>query len=167
MGPALELYKYYRHFKFTMHYLRGSQKFITTDSPVIRVYLDGGYGAGLNRKDVEIRFPVSSGAFLTMTHDLKLAEQLTGATGSKRRKLLNRLPEVYVRSIPDAEVKAFNRGHVRHARMWVFSCQQSAWIPELLKERSAAPEVVDLSSRDLYHVRSKVNYDPRIDAFKA
>jgi hypothetical protein len=50
--------------------------------------------------------------------------------------------------------------------MWIFSSEESEWIPELLKERSAAPEVADLSSRDLYHFQSKVNYDPRMDAPK-
>jgi hypothetical protein len=166
MGPAMELYRYYRQMKFTMHYRSGAQRFITTDNPVIRVYSNSKYGTGLNRNDAEIRFPVSSGAFLTITHDLKFAEQLIKATEAKRAKLLNRLPEVQIRYISDAEVVSFNRGHVRHARMWVFSPEKSEWIPELLKERSAAPEVVDLSSRDLYHFQSKVNYDPRIDAPK-
>jgi hypothetical protein len=164
MGPAMELYQYYRQMKFTVYYPLGLQKFVTSDTPVIRVYSQSGYGTGINRKDVEIRFPVSSGAFLTITHDLKLAEQLIRASDAKRAKLLNRLPEVQIRYIPDGEVMAFNRGHVRHARMWIFSSQESEWIPELLKERSAAPEVVDLSSRDLYHFQSRVNYDPRIDA---
>ena len=164
MGPAMDLYQYYRQMKFTVYYPLGTQRFVTTDTPVIRVYSHGGYGTGLNRNDVEIRFPVSSSAFLTITHDLKLAEQLIRATEAKRAKLLNRLPEVEIRYIPDAEVSEFNRGHVRHAQLWVFSSQESEWIPELLKERSAAPEVVDLSSRDLYHFQSRVSYDPRIDA---
>ncbi|MFZ1084360.1 MAG: DUF4238 domain-containing protein [Terracidiphilus sp.] len=164
MGPAMNLYQYYRQMKFTVYYSLGHQKFITTDTPVIRVYSHGGYGTGINRNDVEIRFPISSNAFLTITHDLKLADLLIRATEAERAKLLNRLPEVQIRYIRDAEVSAFNRGHVRHARMWVFSSQESDWIPDLLKEQSAAPTVVDLSSRDLYHFQSKVNYDPRIDA---
>ena len=166
MGPAMELHQYYRQMKFTMHYPLGGQRFITSDTPVIRVYSHTGYGTGLNRNDVEVRFPVSNRAFLTITHDLKFAEQLIGATAAKRARLLNRLPEVQIRYISDAQVVAFNRGHVRHARMWIFSSEQSEWVPELLKERSAAPEVTDLSSRDLYHFQSKVNYDPRMDAPK-
>ena len=166
MGPAMELHQYYRQMKFTMHYPLGGQRFITSDTPVIRVYLQTGYGTGLNRNDVEVRFPVSNSAFLTITHDLKFAEQLIGATAAKRARLLNRLPEVQIRYIPDAQVVAFNKGHVRHARMWIFSSEKSEWVPELLKERSAAPEVTDLSSRDLYHFQSKVNYDPRMDAPK-
>ena len=166
MGPAMELHQYYRQMKFTMHYPLGGQRFITTDTPVIRVYSHTGYGTGLNRNDVEVRFPVSNSAFLTITHDLKFAEQLIGATVAKRARLLNRLPEVQIRYIPDAQVVAFNKGHVRHARMWIFSSEKSEWVPELLKERSAAPEVTDLSSRDLYHFQSKVNYDPRMDAPK-
>jgi len=166
MGPAMELHQYYRQMKFTIHYPLGGQRFITTDTPVIRVYSRTGYGTGLNRNDVEVRFPVSNSAFLTITHDLKFAEQLIGATAAKRARLLNRLPEVQIRYISDAQVVAFNKGHVRHARMWIFSSEKSEWVPELLKERSAAPEVADLSSRDLYHFQSKVNYDPRMDAPK-
>jgi len=166
MGPAMELHQYYRQMKFTMHYPLGGQRFITSDTPVIRVYSHTGYGTGLNRNDVEVRFPVSNSAFLTITHDLKFAEQLIGATAAKRARLLNRLPEVQIRYISDAQVVAFNKGHVRHARMWIFSSEKSEWVPELLKERSAAPEVADLSSRDLYHFQSKVNYDPRMDAPK-
>jgi len=166
MGPAMELYQYYRQMKFTVHYPLGAQRFITSDTPVIRVYSHTGYGTGLNRNDVELRFPVSNSAFLTITHDLKFAEELIRATEAKRAKLLNRLPEVQIRYISDAQVVAFNKGHVRHARMWIFSSEKSEWIHELLKERSAAPEVADLSTRDLYHFQSKVNYDPRMDAPK-
>jgi hypothetical protein len=166
MGPAMELHQYYRQMKFTMYYPLGGQRFITSDTPVIRVYSHTGYGTGLNRNDVEVRFPVSNSAFLTITHDLKFAEQLIGATAAKRARLLNRLPEVQIRYISDAQVVAFNKGHVRHARMWIFLSEKSEWVPELLKERSAAPEVADLSSRDLYHFQSKVNYDPRMDAPK-
>ena len=166
MGPAMDLYQYYRQMKFTMHYPLGTQRFITSDTPVIRVYSHTGYGTGLNRNDVEIRFPVSSSAFLTITHDLKFLEQLIRATETKRAKLLDRLPEVQIRYISDAHVVAFNKGHVRHARMWIFSSEESEWIPELLKERSASPVVTDLSSGDLYHFQSKVNYDPRMDAPK-
>jgi len=166
MGPAMELHQYYRQMKFTMHYPLGGQRFIISDTPVIRVYSHTGDGTGLNRNDVEVRFPVSNSAFLTITHDLKFAEQLIGATAAKRARLLNRLPEVQIRYISDAQVVAFNKGHVRHARMWIFSSEKSEWVPELLKERSTAPEVADLSSRDLYHFQSKVNYDPRMDAPK-
>ena len=167
MGPGMKLYEYYRSMKFTMYYPLGTGRFITTDTPVIRVFSrNRTHGTGINRNDVEIRFPVSSNALLTLTHDLVLAEQLIGASKTKRAKLLNRLPEVRVRHIPDDQVLAFNKGHVRHTRMWAFSSQESEWIAALLKERSAAPEVVDLSTRDLYHVQSKVNYDPSIDAPK-
>lgn len=166
MGPALELYQHYRQMKFTMHYPLGAQRFITSDTPVIRVYSHVGYGTGLNRNDVEIRFPVSNSAFLTITHDLKFVEQLTRASEAKRAKLLERVPEVQIRYISDAQVVAFNKGHVRHSRMWIFSSEESEWIPKLLRERSSAPEVADLSGRDLYHFQSKVNYDPRMDAPK-
>jgi hypothetical protein len=167
MGPALELCDYYKQMKFTMYYPLGNERFLTTDNPVIRVFSSNrAFGAGINRKDIQIRFPVSSSAFLTITHDLILAEKLIRATEVQRDKLLSRLPEVCVRHASDSEVTAFNKGQVRHARMWVFSPQESDSIPELLKERAVAPEVADLSTRDLYHFQSRINYDPRIDAPK-
>ena len=52
-----------------------------------------------------------------------------------------------------------------HYRQSAHGSVAATRISELLKERSAAPEVADLSSRDLYH-QSKVNYDPRMDAPK-
>jgi len=167
IGPAMELYQYYQQMRYTVYYPVGDERFVTTDTPVIRVFpVSRGFGAGINRKDVEIRFPLSSTAFLTITHDLKFTEQLMRATETLREKMLNRLPEVRIRHISDAQVTALNRGHVRHARMWAFSPRESTWIPGLLKERSVAPEVVDLSFRDLYHFQSRVNYDPSIDAPK-
>jgi hypothetical protein len=106
---------------------------------------------------------LSREAFLTITHDLPLAEALGKANGSKRAKLPEKLPEIQVRHISDLEVIAFNKGHARHARMWTFSSQKWDWMKEILSVRSAAPELMDLSGRDLYHFRSRVNYDPRID----
>ncbi len=86
MGPAMDLYQYYRQMKFTMHYRLGAQRFITSDTPVIPVYSHTRYGTGLNRNDVEIRFPVSNSAFLTITHDLKFAEQADKSNGGEASK---------------------------------------------------------------------------------
>lgn len=93
MGPAMTLYQYYKHMKITMYYPLGTGRFITTDTPVIRVFpLNRVYGTGVNRKDTEIRFPVSGNAFLTLTHDLRLVEQLTHATEAKRARLARQSP---------------------------------------------------------------------------
>lgn len=153
--------------KYTVYYSSGEAKFITTDTPVIRVF-EGNrrIGTGIARKDVQVRFPLSRKAFLTITHDLRLTEALVKASESKRAKLLEKLPEIQIRYIRDTDVLAFNKGHARHARMWAFSSQEWDWMNEILSVRSAAPEIVDLSGRDLYHFQSRVNYDPRIDSAK-
>jgi hypothetical protein len=164
MGPALELYHYYMQMRFTVHYPLGTARFITTDTPVIRVFHQTReFGTGINRPDVEIRFPLSANALLTITHDLRLAEQLIKANENKRSKLLANLPEVRVRYVRDGDVLAFNRGHARHARMWAFSSQELDWMAEVLAARSAAPQMIDLSSRDLLHFQSRASYDPKID----
>jgi hypothetical protein len=81
MGPALELHRHYKQMKFTVYYSLEPERFITTDTPVIRVFsLNRAFGAGINRKDIEIRFPVSRNALLTIMHDHTLTEQLIDAT---------------------------------------------------------------------------------------
>lgn len=60
-------------------------------------------------------------------------------------------------------MRAFNRGHVRHSQRWIFAAEELDWAAELLAQPSAAPKVLDLSTRDLMHFQSEVTYDPRID----
>jgi hypothetical protein len=69
-------------------------------------------------------FPLSRRAFLTLTHDLKLIEILEKADRRKRDRLLAATPEVQVRSVSKAQVRAFNRGHVRHAHRWIFATEE-------------------------------------------
>ena len=94
VGAALKLCDLLRHMKFTIHYPTGNEEFVTTDTPVIRVFHSPApLGTGINRLDVEIRFPLSRKAFLTLTHDAKLIELLEGASGPKRSRLLEALPD--------------------------------------------------------------------------
>jgi hypothetical protein len=60
---------------------RGSLQAILPSFGCIRML---GLEPVLNRNDVEIRFPVSNSAFLTITHDLNFAEPLIRATEAKR-----------------------------------------------------------------------------------
>jgi hypothetical protein len=77
MGTGLKLAEYYNKMKFTVYYARENEEFVTTDTPVIRVFHDSApLGTGINRLDVEIRFPLSRKAFLTLTHDLGLIRTL-------------------------------------------------------------------------------------------
>ena len=76
---------------------------------VIRVFHDAApLGAGLNRRDVEVRFPLARKAFLTLTHDAALIEKLTHASGAKRSRLLEAVPEVRIRRMSDSEVRVLN-----------------------------------------------------------
>ena len=98
MGTALKLSDLLRYMKFTVHYPTGNEEFVTTDTPVIRVFHNPApLGTGVNRSDVEIRFPLSRKAFLTLTHDARLMELLGRTSGAKRSRLLRALPEIRIR----------------------------------------------------------------------
>ncbi len=164
-GVATKLSECYRYMKFTVYYPTGNEEFITTDTPVIRVFRGTEQlGTGINRSDVEIRFPLSRKAFLTLTHDLKLADALGRASGAERSRLLQALPEIRTRHASNSEVTAFNRAHARHAHRWLFASKETNWAQGVLSEASVAPGIVDLSSQDFFHFQSRVNYDPKIDS---
>jgi hypothetical protein len=164
MGPALELHKYYKRMKYTVHYPLGPARFITTDTPVIRIFHgDRRVGTGVNRYDVEIRFPLSSNALLTITHDFQASVKLAQAKEYERAKLLAKVPEVRIRYVSDAVVAAFNKAHAKHARVWAFAPTEVDWMNDILAAPSAAPETMNLSNKDLFQVRSKVKYDPKSD----
>lgn len=165
IGTAFHIRDIYRHMKFTVFYAVGNQDFITTDTPVVRVFRSSEpIGTGLDRADIEVRFPLCRNALLTLTHDPHLIESLDRANTTKRARLLERVPEVRVKRVTDAEVTAFNKGNARHARRWLFTSRETDWATEILSGASAAPTIVDLSSGDLLHFQSRVNYDPKLDS---
>ena len=165
LGTALKLSDLLRYMKFTVHYPTGNEEFVTTDTPVIRVFRSPvPLGTGINRKDVEIRFPLSRKAFLTLTHDVKLMELLERASSSERSRLLKALPEIRIKPAIDSEVTALNRAHARHSHHWLFTSKEVTWAPGVLSAASAAPSILDLSADNLIHFQSSVNYDPRIDS---
>jgi hypothetical protein len=167
MGPAFKLAEYYRHMIFTVYYRTGGTEYVTTDTPVIRVFHNTAtapLGTGINRSDLEVRFPLSHKAFLTLSHDEWLIEQLGRAQGSKRDRLIETLPEVRVQQATESKVIALNKAHARHARRWVFAPREVDWAVDVLSEPSVASRIVDLSNRDLIHFQSAVNYDPKIDS---
>ena len=167
MGAALKLAEYFKHMKFTVYYQTGDTEYVTTDTPVIRVFHNTAaapLGAGINRRDIEIRFPLSHKAFLTLTHDEWLINKLERAQGSTRRRLLDALPEVRIKRATESEVTAFNKAHARHAHRWMFAPREVGWAASVLSQPSAAPRIIDLSSRDLLHFQSAVNYDPKMDS---
>lgn len=163
MGHALQLASIFERMKFTLYYA-ADQNFVTTDTPVIRVFTNGTtLGYGVQRTDVEIRFPLSRKAFLVLRHDHKFLDILNSADEHRRQRLLAMTPEVEIRYASKTQVRAFNRGHVRHAHRWIFSTDELDWAAELLAQPSVAPRIVDLSTRDLMHFQSTVAYDPKID----
>lgn len=164
IGPALKITPILARMKFTVHYSL-DREFVTTDTPVIRVFRTrAALGYGLQRRDIEVRFPLARWAFLTLTHDHQFLKLFEGATRARQRTMLEQVPKVHVRYVSGSDVDAFNRGHTRHARMWLFAPSAVGWAKELLAEASAAPAVRDLSRGDLMHFQSTVTCDPSIDA---
>jgi hypothetical protein len=165
VGTALKLSDLLRYMKFTVYYPTGNEEFVTTDTPVIRVFRKPApLGTGINRTDVEVRFPLSRKALLTLTHDLKLVELLERASDSKRSRLLKALPEIRIKPTVDSQVAALNRAHARHSHRWLFASNELDWAPAVLSEASAAPGILDLSSHNFIHFQSTVNYDPKMDS---
>jgi hypothetical protein len=64
-------------------------------------------------------------------------------------------------SANDAQVSLFNKAHASHSHRWAFASEEKPWLATVLTQPCTAPTIVDLSSRDLIHFQSKVNYDPR------
>ena len=163
MGHALKLAAIFERMRFTVYYATDAE-FLTTDAPVIRVFSSTvPLGYGTQRPDIEVRFPLSRRAFLVLTHNLKFNEKIRKADERTRQRLLAATPEVQVRQASKAQVLTFNRGHVRHAHRWIFAPTEVCWAKELLALPSVSPRMVDLSTRDLLHFQSAVDYDPRID----
>ena len=168
ISSALKLTECYQHMKFTVYYRSEDTEFVTTDTPVIRVFHNveaAPLGTGIDRRDVEIRFPLSRKAFLTLTHDAWLMGKLEQArSASERRRLLGVLPEIRIEQVTNAEVIAFNKAHTRHAHRWMFAPGEVDWAGNVLAQSSAAPKIADLSNRDLFNFQSTVNYDPKVDS---
>lgn len=88
MRPALRLASIFERMKFTVYYASDAD-FLTTDAPVIRVFTENlPLGYGMQRPDIEVRFPLSRQAILTLTHDLKFMEMIQKADERKRKRLL-------------------------------------------------------------------------------
>lgn len=161
---AFELQHFYTHMKFTVLYAPNGASFLTTDTLVIRVFhAKVDVGGGLDRPDVEVRFPLSRKAFLSVTHDFPRIRAIEKATGAKQKKLRKSLPGIRVRHIDKPEVFALNRGHARHAQRWVFSGTDMPWVDQILAGASMAPQITDLSSRNIMHMRTQVLYHPDLD----
>jgi hypothetical protein len=150
--------------KWTIYRPYGESSFMTSDNPVIRVFHSGlGSGAGLNRMDVEVRFPLSRKALLTFTHDRPLVEVLLRSSERNQRRLLGKSKQIAEKWISDGDVTYFNRGLVRHCEQWVFAPIEVDWLESLLRTSPMEPQAVDLSRGDLLHFRDEVVYNPQID----
>jgi hypothetical protein len=98
-----------------------------------------------------------------LTHDHRFMEKLEKATGSEARRLLEALPEIRVEKASTVKVSGFNWGHARHAYRWVFTPTEVDLVSKALSQPSAAPKLVELSTKELLHYQSAVSYDPRTE----
>jgi Protein of unknown function (DUF4238) len=127
----------YDYMKWTVYHASGQTRFITSDCPVIWLFHGGPSGhASLSRCDVEVRFPLSRKAMLSLTHDAALMEKLEKATKKERQRALHRLPEIRLARMADATIESVNRTHAFHAIRWAFSGIESTWISTVLSQPS-------------------------------
>ena len=135
---AKEFALVFGHMKWTVYYVAGKNRYITSDCPVVMSFANPHVSpAGLMRKDCQVLFPLSSTALLSMQHDQKLNEQLMKLGPSRRAtRLLNRLPEIGCVLADDNAVMRFNEQQAEHAYRWVFGGQELPWLPDRLRRRS-------------------------------
>jgi hypothetical protein len=161
LDGAMHISKLYQHMKWTVFVSPDSNEFVTTDCPVIRVYYRGGGGpAGLNRSDLEVRFPLSRKMMLAITHDIPFAKKLLKAKEKDRAAVLARRKEIRQSFLSHAEVEVLNRDHVAHAQRWVFSGHSLPWAIEDLATTSMNTKSLYIEQGQLAGTRNVVQYDP-------
>lgn len=101
------------------------------------IFHDGPSGpASLSRRDIEVRFPLSNRAMLTLTHDKVLMEKLEKSGDRKSPRILSRLPEVRLAQMSDATVENVNRTNAYHSTHWAFSGSEQSWISAVMSQPS-------------------------------
>jgi hypothetical protein len=142
LGLADAIAEIYMSMEWTIHCAQGSQRFITSDRPVLRHYSDGG-GPGRGLKDLrsEVYFPLSSAALFHMKHHNWLIDEIRkrkhGAPRPRRR------PANPTIACVEAEIELMekvNRMLADHAHLWVFSGREEEWLSGWMKEPFKKPK---------------------------
>jgi hypothetical protein len=142
LGLAGAIAEIYMSMEWTIHCIQGSQRFITSDRPVLRHYSGGG-GPGRGLRDIrsEVYFPLSSTALLHMKHHNWLIDQIR-----KRRRgppSPRRRPAHQTIGCLGAEgglVEKVNRTVADRAHLWVFSGREEGWLIDWMSKPFKKPK---------------------------
>jgi hypothetical protein len=128
----------FRRFKWSVYYLIGDSRFITSDCPVLIWHeRDDVERAGIIRPDTHIEFPLSRTSMLSMTHDFPLINRLSRLKpGREARRLLENVPEIRVFRAGEPLARQFNLRQAQYCARWAFAGRQSDWLVEELTARS-------------------------------
>ena len=160
-SAAYQMSEIYSHMKWTVFYSDGEERFMTSDSPVIRLFNSGKGGfAGLLRPDVEVRFPLSRSAMLSLTHDVTLIERALRCSDKERIRLLSRLPEVRIARSVGEDVDRANRVQAYHSSVLILSGRHLPWASPIMKEPSKNVQMWVRQEAGGYRLMSEIRYFP-------
>ena len=142
-STACTIAEIYRHMKWTVHYATGEKSFVTSDCPVFSIYIASNKGyAGLMRADVEVRFPLSRNALLTLTHERGFSESIK------------------ISNWTDQDVAKANRTHAAHATTLLLSGQDLSWAAETMKGPSRNVRTWVEPEGKGYRTKTEIRYTP-------
>jgi len=139
MNQAMDFMRIYRYMSWKVQYAIGSERFVTSDCPVMRVFVNKiDKSISLLRPDVEIRFPVSGTAMLVLTHDREAIAKVkaAGANSSEAFNEFERTAKIHDDDLTDAAVSSVNTVTAKYSHFWLFSGREMPAAVSLLRGQS-------------------------------
>lgn len=149
---AFGFMRLYRYMRWEVHKASGSEQFVTSDCPVMRIFPPGGDSStSLMRPDVEIRFPLDKSAVLILTHDREAIRRVKEAGPQAERVFedFERNAPIHRFAIDDEAVAVFNRVTASFSHRWLFSSVERADLPDTLRG-SSRNAIHDIEETDEY-----------------
>jgi len=126
---AADIAKVYVQMEWTIFYIVGTARFITSDCPVVTSYLDGRKSGGIKDPHCEVTFPLSCKALLRMKHPSWLLTSMRKKRVNEAKKSRRGArPKINVAHADDAMVRHLNEFHADQAHLWAFSGRSEGWL---------------------------------------
>jgi hypothetical protein len=149
---AFGFMRIYRYMRWEVHHVTGSERFVTSDCPVMRMFPPGGdTSMSLMRPDVEIRFPLDKRTLLVLRHDRDAMRRVKEA-GSESGRVFDdfeRNARVHEFEIDDDSVVEVNRRTIDFSHWWIFAGTENPAYPALLYG-SSRNSIHDVEETDEY-----------------
>jgi hypothetical protein len=136
---AMDFMRIYRYMRWEVQYAIGSERFVTSDCPVMRVFANKiEKSISLLRTDVEIRFPLSGVAMLVLTHDREAMAKVkaAGPNSSAAFDEFDRASKIHGKDVADAYVSSANTITAKYSHFWLFSGRERPALISLLSGQS-------------------------------